>query len=436
MAKGWQNWSNSVRHPDLEALYRPRDLQELKANVKEAAANGWKLRVVGSGHSWSNLGLPATGGAVMQLDRLDAVLGVEGQVVEVEGGISIARLNDELFERGLALPNMGDANPQAIAGAISTETHGSGVTLGSLSEFVEGITIVRADGEEQVLGGEELQAGRISLGQLGVIYSVKLGVLPNYFLRETDKLVRFRDEQGAIEDLLKNRHLEYWFYPYSEKAIRITRDPVDSTEEVNLMNWFDNLSVAASARFVERKGRLNPEALPAFYRGVMTEKTFPTEERQGPWHKILVGKANSWRKAIKTYTMEYLLPYQHLWQAFDEMEKSIELAQKKRVFVACPTQIRFTKKSERSLLSHFVHEPTVSFSISLFTTNKGAHTWLPEIEKRLINLEGKPHWGKMYYVRPQKDPRFERIQKKLDPNGMFAFEQTLYVADPEAFRDP
>jgi hypothetical protein len=36
----------------------------------------------------------------------------------------------------------------------------------------------------------------------------------------------------------------------------------------------------------------------------------------------------------------------------------------------------------------------------------------------------------MYYVRPAKDPRFETIRKKLDPNGVFGFEQPLYTPDP------
>ena len=431
----WRNWSDTVRHRNLEALYRPRTLEALKSNVAEAAGRGWKLRVVGAGHSWSNLGLPSSGGAVIQIDRLNAVLGVQGNVVEVQGGISIAQLNEELFRRGLALANMGDANPQAIAGAISTETHGSGATLGSISEFVEGITLVRADGQEQVLGGEELAAGRVSLGQLGVIHSVKLAVLPSYYLHQTERLVNFREEPAEIDELLKNRHLEYWFYPYTGKAVRITRHPVESTEERNPMSWLDDLRVRLSARYVAGMGSRTPEALQDFYRRVTTERTFPTAERQGPWHKLLVGKANSWRRSIKTYTMEYLFAYKNLWKAFDEMEKSIELAQRKGVYVGCPVQIRFTKKSERSLVSHFLHDLTVSFSISFFRNHEGAHTWLPDLEKRLLDLDGKPHWGKMYYVRPKKDPRFEKVQRKLDPNGTFAFEQPLYTADPEASRE-
>ena len=122
--------------------------------------------------------------------------------------------------------------------------------------------------------------------------------------------------------------------------------------------------------------------------------------------------------------------------AVDDLEQSIELARRKCVFVAAPVQIRFTKKSARSLLGHLRHQPTASFSISFFRNHKGVHTWLPELEERLIARGAKPHWGKMYYRKPHKAPAFERIRKNLDPSGVFAFEQGLYTPDAEAFQDP
>ena len=77
--------------------------------------------------------------------------------------------------------------------------------------------------------------------------------------------------------------------------------------------------------------------------------------------------------------------------------------------------------------------------MSFFRKHQGAHTWLPELEQRFIALEGKPHWGKMYYEKPEKTPAseaFEAIRKKLDPGGVFAFEQAPYTPDAEAFQDP
>ena len=41
----------------------------------------------------------------------------------------------------------------------------------------------------------------------------------------------------------------------------------------------------------------------------------------------------------------------------------------------------------------------------------------------------------MYFTKQAVDPRFEAVRKKLDPNGLFAFEQALPSPDAEAFQD-
>lgn len=443
----WENWAKTVEYEDLEEVYRPEDLAELKESVQEAAGNRWRLRAVGSGHAWSNLGVPTRcRGAIIRTDRLCKYRGVTNGVVEVEGGIKIEDLNEKLFKEGYALENLGDANPQAIAGAISTETHGSGVNLGSLSELIEGMTIVTADGRERTWNAtdpdqeKKLRAARVSLGQLGAIYSLRLRVRPSYFLNHKQKLVPFGPltEGQVVDDLLMdNRHLEYWSYPYTGKAERIVRNIVDSTEEINSLSlvseWFLQRT---GSRLINLIGKKTPEKLPELFKGQVNEDNllFKPIERQGPWHEILLGKSNIWKETVETFTLEYQFAYEKLWDAFEHLEASIGVAKSKCVFVASPIQIRFTKQSERSILSHMRHQPTVSFSVSFFREHDGAHTWLPELEQRFLDIGGLPHWGKMYYTRPEKPQEFEDIRQELDPNGTFAFEQSLYRPDPEAFQ--
>ena len=342
----WKNWARTVRHSDLKKVFRPNNPRELKFNVKEAAGKGWKLRAVGSGHAWSNLGVPGRcRGAVIRTDKLAEFTPLSDKLVEVQGGIKIQRLNNKLFKQGLALENMGDANPQAIAGAIATETHGSGVDLGSISEFVEGMTVVKANGDEHVLKGQELKAGRVSLGQLGVVYSIKLGVRKNYYLDHHQELVTLKNEN--LKDLLKNRHLEYWLYPYTGKAERIIRNEVDSTQVINPLDLLEEWFIKVGAKLVDGIGRSRPERLPAFWKEHLRPKFFPKFKRQGPWHKILLGKSNVWRRVVRTFTMEYQFElgvnFKNFWGAVDDLEQSIELARRKCVFVASPIQIRFTK---------------------------------------------------------------------------------------------
>ena len=56
-------------------------------------------------------------------------------------------MTEALWSRGpLSLTNQGDVNPQTLAGAISTGTHGTGKALGSLATFARAFRIVLADG--------------------------------------------------------------------------------------------------------------------------------------------------------------------------------------------------------------------------------------------------------------------------------------------------
>ena len=62
----------------------------------------------------------------------------------------IRRLGDligrALKDLGLSLANQGDIDTQAIAGALSTGTHGTGITLGCLSSQAVGMRLVQPDG--------------------------------------------------------------------------------------------------------------------------------------------------------------------------------------------------------------------------------------------------------------------------------------------------
>jgi len=455
----WKNWAETVKYENLERTFHPENLEELKASVKEAVRQNWRLRVVGSGHAWSNLGAPSYArGAVIDTTEMNPVnrlvrdLGNGEAIVEVGGGLTIKDMNDWLDSHGWALFNMGDANAQRVSGAVSTETHGSGVkhdpdSVGSISEYIEGMTIVRADGETYDLTDDELPAGRVSLGKLGAVYSVRLRVRKRYFLQHSQKLVKFDEasERASIEGLLQDktvRHFEYWHYPHTDQAEKIIRRITDSTDTINPLRldqeWFIKLVSSGFANL----GAANPRQIPDLVHRAVTDpllrKTFEVE-RQGPWNQILIGKSNVWRKVVKTYTMEYQLPYENFWPAYNEYVESIEKAKKdKGVYAAPPTQIRFSTKSERSLLTHLLHTPTVSFSVSFFRNHRGVHTWLPDLERRFIKYGGKPHWGKVYYVTPEVDDnmrKFEAIRQKLDPRGIFAFSQSPYVPDAEAFQD-
>jgi FAD/FMN-containing dehydrogenase len=136
------------------------------------------------------------------------------KLVSVKSGTVIADLQKELSRRGMALLQIGGGMAQTIGGAISTATHGSGSCIGSLADLIEAVVIVGSEGKvwqiessrgvsdrrrfearyrrserELVQDSGWLNAVRVGMGCLGVIYSVIMQVsAEEYFLEESRKV--------------------------------------------------------------------------------------------------------------------------------------------------------------------------------------------------------------------------------------------------------
>ncbi|WP_258933081.1 FAD-binding protein [Nesterenkonia pannonica] len=70
----------------------------------------------------------------------------ESRTARVLPGTGLRDLGAMLGEHDLAMMNLGDVDYQAIAGALSTGTHGSGISLGNLSSMVIGGVLVNGLG--------------------------------------------------------------------------------------------------------------------------------------------------------------------------------------------------------------------------------------------------------------------------------------------------
>lgn len=154
------------------------------------AHRGRNIRVIGRLHSWS--GAPAGEDVVLDLCRFNSVETMttpDGVRARVGAGCQIKRVLEELERQAkVTLPTLGLITEQAIAGAISTGTHGSGKH--SLSHYMSEIRVATYDpatGEpviRTITEGPELAAARCSLGCLGVIVSVGFLCRPPYNVEE------------------------------------------------------------------------------------------------------------------------------------------------------------------------------------------------------------------------------------------------------------
>ena len=129
----WSNWAGNQRaQPRLIA--RPGSVEQVQEAVRTAAGRHEKVRPVGAGHSFAPLCV--TDGVLLDLADLTGVVDLDepAGTVTVYAGTRISALGTALAEHGLALANQGDIDTQAIAGAVSTGTHGTGASFGSFSD--------------------------------------------------------------------------------------------------------------------------------------------------------------------------------------------------------------------------------------------------------------------------------------------------------------
>ena len=222
----WRSWSGLTTAVPTQQL-TPADAGEVADAVVAARAHGIRVKMVGSGHSFTDIAL--TDGLLLRPDRLVGVQSVdrEAMTVTVLAGTPLHVLNDRLHGLGLALHNLGDVDRQTVAGAIATGTHGTGGRQASLSAQVAALEVVTGDGslvharsDGTAEEADLLAAARVGLGALGIVTAVTFRVEPAFTLRAVEEPMpwgRVVDEFDALAD--GNEHFEAYWFPHTDRML-------------------------------------------------------------------------------------------------------------------------------------------------------------------------------------------------------------------------
>lgn len=217
--------------PDL--YIRPQSVAEIQKVVKLARRCRRRLVTVGSGHSPSDL--TCTSAWLINLDDFNRILHPpeKSDLVTVEAGIRLSKLGEELHRYGLTLSNLGSIDSQSMAGVIATGTHGSSLKHGLLSECVQSLGIVLADGQLVRCSATEneqlFRAALVSLGALGIIVEVTVQTEPDF-------RIAWQQARRPLSTVLDNwstglwsshEFVRMWWLPYDKSAIVWQADKTD-----------------------------------------------------------------------------------------------------------------------------------------------------------------------------------------------------------------
>jgi FAD-linked oxidoreductase len=415
VARTWTNWARDQRCAP-ERIERPAG----EAELARVVAGARRVKVVGVGHSFSDIA--CTDGVMVDLGGMARVLDVDGPDVTVGGGITIRELGPALAARGLALENQGDVDPQTVAGAISTGTHGTGGRFGNLSSRVVRLRLVTGDGRAvELREGDDLLAGRVSLGALGAISAVTLRCVPAFTIHRIDE-PRPLDEVLARfdEHVDTNDHFELFVFPYTRTALTLTSRRTDrEPRPAGPVRAFvrDVLLENAALDLVCRAGRRLPAAIPAMNRRVTA--LLSRAEHLDASHRVYAN-----RRSVRFTEMEYAIAREQVPEA---LERVLGLIDRRRLPVVFPIEVRVVAPDD-GLLSTAHGRPTGYIAVHQYRGME-FESYFRGVEAIMDEYGGRPHWGKRHYqsaatLRPRYPgwDRFRAVRDRLDPERKFENE--------------
>lgn len=420
----WTNWSGWVT-ASPEALETPESEQALARAV--AAATG-PVRVAGSGHSFTRL--CQTDGTLISLAGHSGIVSCDTgrAMATVKAGTSIRDLGPLLHEHGLGLVNQGDIDAQAIAGAVGTGTHGTGATLGCLSAAAAGFKLVTAGGEVLRCSADEnadvFDAGRVSIGTLGVMSEITLQCRPAYVLKEQGGRMPASEVLGSLERLRDdNRHFEFFWFPFADEVlVKILNETDEPARPSKRLAPGQESSDDRSFRIASEIARAVP-----FARGPL--QRFLTRASGSRYSGALAAPGRvRWSheafpsdRNVRFNEMEYAVPADKGPDCVQEVAEHMRTCGINFLF---PIEFRYVAADD-AWLSPF--HGRASATIAVHQYHKQPYDRLfAGVEAIFRRYDGRPHWGKLH-TRTAAEletvyPRwadFQAVRRRLDPQGKF-----------------
>ena len=389
----WTNWvgNQSFRPAEIVVAHSEDDVI---ATVQRAARAGKRLRAPGSGHSFTPI--VETDGILLDASALSGVIATDAGALTATAWsqTKVADFGPALWERGLGLSNQGDIDAQAIAGAIATATHGSGVNMKNFSASLVGARLIDGMGETRDINARDhadiLPALQTAIGTLGVMTQVTLKVSRAYKLHERIAVMHVDAVLERWDELIgAYRHFSFF--------------------------W---MTSAASAKLY------NLDA-PADHCYVKLYQEFPADAPAPT-----PGDHERYDRAYKIYTqvydpnfheMEYFLPLADSKEIFKAQRKLMLARPQEAVF---PMEVRFCAADDAWLSPNY-QRANIVVSVSGMP---GTDYWpyLKRCDALFREHKGRPHWGKLHFMTPSRladlFPHYEdfrRVRKQFDPRGTF-----------------
>jgi xylitol oxidase len=400
------NWAGNLQY-STDKLFKAESVAQVQRFVKEHPA----LKALGTRHCFN--GIADSVDQLISLRQMHDPLELDAdkRTVTVQAGISYGQLSPWLDQRGFALHNLASLPHISVAGACATGTHGSGNNNGNLSTAAAAVEIVNANGEILELSrdkdGEAFLGAVVHLGAIGIVTKVTLDVEPTYEARQyVYEHMPMSEAYENFEKLTSSGYSVSFFTGWQEMdelwiKVRADADFNAPTEFFGAQRAATNLHPIAelsSENCTEQLGVPGPwyDRLPHFRMGFVPSSG---EELQSEYFVARENAVDAIHAVARLH--EHIRPHLMISElrtiAADELWMSPCY---KRPSLA----IHFTWKQDWNAVSKV----------------------LPMIERELSPYQVRPHWGKLFTIKPavlqsryEKLGDFKELVRTYDPEGKF-----------------
>jgi xylitol oxidase len=383
-----------------------------REGVQEIVAAAPHIRVLGSRHSFTDI---ADSTELVTLEHLPAHVVVDrvAMTVTCSGGLRYGDLALELAREGLALANLASLPHIAVAGAVSTATHGSGDRNGNLATAVAALEIVTSDGTAVFVarGDPDFDGLVVGLGAVGALTRVTLDVEPDYQVR-----------QRVFEGLEWSDLFEHFdAITSSGYSVSVFTRWGENVDQV----WIKTRADSAGLASVPDDGLFG--AVPSTQHrhpilGLDPVNCTPQLGVAGPWADRLphfrMGFTPSAGEELQS---EYLV---HRNDAVAAIEAVRGVAAAVRPVIRV-SEIR-TIAADALWMSPQYGRDTVALHFTWTPEPAAVRRALAEVERVLAPFQARPHWGKLFLAGAGEiAPLYERhgdfvaLLDRIDPRGAF-----------------
>lgn len=408
----WVNWSGTERATPQQVAF-PDSVEALSDTIRNSTG---RLRPVGSGHSFT--GLATTEDTLVMLNGLSGLIAYDATNGEARfgAGTPLFQVSEDLAAQGRAFENQPDIDTQTLAGAFATATHGTGNDLPAMHDSITAFQMVTADGTvrdvTRAADPDLFEAGKVSLGALGVMTAFTLKSVPAYRLKRTVTVEDSKAFLGRLEQsAAAHRNFEFYYFPHTGLVASIVHDITDEPPTEEMVSEDDETLQGL-------KALRDQLGWASWLRRRIARSEFPmgvVEERVDESRMLL-----STVRPTRFIEMEYHLPR----AIGPEMVARVmrKLDQRSEIFF--PMEYRHIAP-DIAWLSPFNDGPRASIAIHALASERYDY-FFSDFEPMYHEAGGRPHWGKLHSLGraelTELYPDFERflaLRRDLDPSGKF-----------------